>query len=368
MSHRLRIYPPSGATSSHAVARLTALWALAEVGLGGALHALRLPVTGLVVGSTAIVLLALLAEATRRGGRPVRRTLLGATAVVLGVKLAASPHSPVGAYVAVAFQGGLAALLLPSLGRTVGPLVLGVIALAESAVQRVLILTLLFGSTFWAAVDSFVTQVLRRIEALGLAPGETVDASVWLVGAYIGVHLVVGALAGVMAGRLLRRVFSLGEHADVQALAQAAHAEAHAQKPTPQAKAPWYTRRIVRRVGLAVFLIVLYAATGDTGAQGGTAAAVALLRAAVLVTAWAAVVAPLAMRGIQYVARRGGGTRTQAAVEQLPELATLARLAWRQTAGVGVKRPVRFATLVVAAALASRVTAPSEKQLEAEVA
>ncbi|MEM1095638.1 MAG: hypothetical protein AAGJ10_13645 [Bacteroidota bacterium] len=345
----------AGRAEAHrGIGRLTALWALAEVGLGGALHALRLPVTGLVVGATAIVLLVLLAEAARRSDRSVRQVLLGATAIVLGVKLAASPHSPAGAYVAVAFQGGLAALLLPMVGRTVGPVALGIIALAESAVQRVLIMTLLFGATFWTAVDSFVTQVLGRIGALGLTPGETVEASRWLVGGYIAVHLVAGALAGGVAVRLARRVFAMAERPDVVALAQAAQTQAHADPAPLGAPRPWYKRRVVRQLGLAVLLMVLYASTSAVDAEGTAAAGLAILRAAVLITAWSVLMAPLVMRGIRYVS----GTRTrgtQQAVAQLPELATLARLAWQQTRETGLRRPVAFAALVTAAALAEAV-------------
>ncbi|MEM6644873.1 MAG: hypothetical protein AAF730_01335 [Bacteroidota bacterium] len=356
--------PP--ASTSRGLARLTALWALAEVGLGGALHALRLPVTGLVVGSTAIVLLVLLAEAARRADRSVRQALLGATAIVLGVKLAASPHSPVGAYVAVAFQGGLAALIVPSLGRAVGPVALGVIALAESAVQRVLIMTLLFGATFWAALDSFVTQVLRQVGALGLMAGETLEASRWLIGGYIGVHVVVGALAGGVAARLARRVFTMAAQPEVVALAQSARAQAQENLVTVAVPRPWYKRRALRHFGLAVLLMALYAFTSGVDADGATAAGLAVLRAAVLVTAWSVLIAPWAMRAIRHLARHRT-TRTQQAVAQLPELAALARLAWAHTSKAGFRRPLAFAALVTAAALAEAVPEASPARA-AEVA
>lgn len=352
--------PP--ASTSRGLARLTALWALAEVGLGGALHALRLPVTGLVVGSTAIVLLVLLAEAARRADRSVRQALLGATAIVLGVKLAASPHSPVGAYVAVAFQGGLAALIVPSLGRAVGPVALGVIALAESAVQRVLIMTLLFGATFWAALDSFVTQV----GALGLMAGETLEASRWLIGGYIGVHVVVGALAGGVAARLARRVFTMAAQPEVVALAQSARAQAQENLVTVAVPRPWYKRRALRHFGLAVLLMALYAFTSGVDADGATAAGLAVLRAAVLVTAWSVLIAPWAMRAIRHLARHRS-TGTQQAVAQLPELAALARLAWAHTSKAGFRRPLAFAALVTAAALAEAVPEASPARA-AEVA
>lgn len=351
---------------SHGIGRLTALWALAEVGLGGALHALRLPVTGLVVGSAAIVLLVLLAEAARRSGRSIRPTLLGATAIVLGVKLAASPHSPAGAYVAVAFQGGLAAVCLPSLGRTAGAIALGVIALAESAVQRVLIMTLLFGATFWAAVDSFVAQVLARMGALGLTPGEPLEANRWLIGSYIAVHVLTGALAGGLAVRLARRVFAMAERPAVVELARAARAQAQTGLPKTADRRPWYRRHGVRHLGLAALLLALYAFTSGIQAHGAAAAGLAILRAVILVTAWSVVIAPWVMRGIRHLA----GTRasgTQQVMAQLPELATLARLAWQQTTKAGLRRPLAFAVLVTAAALADTVPNASPAQ-PAEVA
>ncbi|NJO01983.1 MAG: hypothetical protein HC880_10065 [Bacteroidia bacterium] len=40
-----------------AIERLTALWALNEAGLGGLMHAVRTPFTGVVVGGLAIMLI-----------------------------------------------------------------------------------------------------------------------------------------------------------------------------------------------------------------------------------------------------------------------------------------------------------------------
>ena len=40
--------------------KLTALWAFVEVALGGMLHALRVPLTGVVVGGTAVAIISFL--------------------------------------------------------------------------------------------------------------------------------------------------------------------------------------------------------------------------------------------------------------------------------------------------------------------
>ncbi|MDT0632646.1 hypothetical protein RQM47_11045 [Rubrivirga sp. S365] len=357
-AHRTDTPDGHRAGGSHAVARLTALWGLVEVGLGGALHALRLPLTGLLVGSSAVVLLALIAEAARRDGRSVRRTLLGATAVVLGVKAAASPHSPVGAYLAVAFQGGLATLALPTLGRRLGPLVLGVVALAESAVQRVLVMTILFGAAFWDAVDALVDLATRQLGAVvGADLGGAGSGSVWLVSVYIGVHLVVGGVVGVLAARVPKRAFRAAQRPSAVALARAGRDRSDERTAraarTPR---PWYARPPIRRLGLAALLLAAYAALGLTegSARPAADAAVAVVRAAVLLALWTTVVAPLALRLVHRLAGRSRrGADVARAAEQIPELRAIAGLAWRKTRGRGGARPLAFAVLVSAAALTS---------------
>ncbi|MFT5818187.1 MAG: hypothetical protein ACI95K_001675, partial [Lentimonas sp.] len=75
--------------NSKIISRLTALWALSEAGLGGVLHALQSPFTGLFVGGFAIVLGSLIAYFAEDKWNTIFRSLL----VVLIIKLAVSPHS-----------------------------------------------------------------------------------------------------------------------------------------------------------------------------------------------------------------------------------------------------------------------------------
>ena len=77
-----------GLDRDRAVERLTALWALNEAGLGGLIHAMRVPFTGIVVGSTAVVLIALIAFFAEKKAKAI----LKATVIVLLIKAAASPH------------------------------------------------------------------------------------------------------------------------------------------------------------------------------------------------------------------------------------------------------------------------------------
>ena len=346
--------PGARAEARASVERLTALWALAEVALGGALHALRLPLTGLLVGGSAVVLLSLIAHAARAGGLSVRRSVLGATVVALVLKAAASPQSPVGAYVAVAFQGGLAALVLPALGRRLGPLVLGVVALAESAVQKALVLLVLFGGGLVEAVDAVGAGAQK---ALGLSGGASLSAVA--LGAYVGVHAVAGAAVGVLAGRLPGRVEALRQSGEVARLVAEARALAEARVVRAERRA-WWQRPAVRRVAVVAAGLALYAlllGRGGGSAVAGVAASIA--RAAVVLAVWALAVAPVLLGLVRRALARRRSERAAEvarATALLPVLRALVPLAWRASAG----RPGRFAALVAASALGADIEAPTD--------
>ena len=125
--------------------RLIASWALAEGFLGGILHGLHLPLTGLIIGSVSVCCLALLAYS---GGK--RSDLIKATLLVMLVKAMLSPHSPPAAYFAVFMQGFLASLLFRGKSQfKLKCLVLAVTTQILSAVQHMVILLIVFGKTFF---------------------------------------------------------------------------------------------------------------------------------------------------------------------------------------------------------------------------
>ena len=125
------------------VKSLIALWAFSESGLGGLLHALKLPLTGITVGSIAVLCIALISWYSNFN----KRTLLAALSVVLLVKVTVSPHSPWAAYVAVTFQGFMGILLLNyKESFKISVLIFAILCLFESAVQRILILFLVYGN------------------------------------------------------------------------------------------------------------------------------------------------------------------------------------------------------------------------------
>ena len=160
--------------------------------LGGILHALQVPFTGLVLSAFAVICMAALAVSDYHRGKILKATLL-----VIIVKALLSPHTPVAAYFAVFLQGLFGELIfLIGVPYFISCLLLGVFALLESAFQKLIILTIIFGVDFWKAMDEFLNSVTQQF-----TPG-TVSYSFYIVVIFVLLHLIAGVLTGIFAGRM----------------------------------------------------------------------------------------------------------------------------------------------------------------------
>ena len=184
-----------------AVNRLTALWALNESGLGGVLHAAKFPFTGIFVGGFAVILISLIARYSNYSFKAI----LKATAMVLMIKAAVSPHSPFPAYLAVSFQGLLGAFIF-SLSKNfkITPIVFGGLALLESAIQKILLTVLFFGMSFWKSVDDFVLNTIKLFQL----PAEF-SFSEWIAMSYVVFYFVMGLILGRFASKIPDLISSL---------------------------------------------------------------------------------------------------------------------------------------------------------------
>ena len=172
------------------ITRLTALWALSEAGLGGVLHAIQFPFTGLLVGGFAIVLISLIAYFSDHKWDTIFRSLR----VVLIIKLAVSPHSPPTSYLAVSFQAFMAALIFNKLRINMwSTMLLGVTTLIESAIQKILVVWIVYGSSLWTAIDGFSEYVIQKMGMFG----ELFSSHV-LISVYLWLYALLGLVIGYM--------------------------------------------------------------------------------------------------------------------------------------------------------------------------
>ncbi|GAA4373818.1 hypothetical protein [Hymenobacter koreensis] len=312
------------------VPRLVALWALSEALLGGVLHALKLPVTGLVVGGAAVVLLRLLGHYARRPGIVLRGML-----VVLALKAMLSPQSPPTAYVAVAFQGLIGEWLSwgTSFPRLRG-MALGLLTMLESAAQRVLMLWLVFGNGLPEAFNQFVQGLL------GPWAAQQPNYALLLAGGYLALHALVGIVLGWWAGGLPAQLPHLAQLYPWlwQPDEPQTDEDTPAQADTPPPARRWRMSRVLLIIWLFIAALWLAAALGWAPVVGLNQSKLIglLLRSAVIYGGWALLVAPLLLRVLRRWLSRPRGrwaSDLAATLRLLPTTRRLVAQCWRITAG-----------------------------------
>lgn len=172
--------------------RITALWAFSEAFLGGILHGLHVPFTGLILSSFAAVCMCGIALQQFSPGK-----IMHATILVLVVKLTLSPHTPFTAYFAVLLQGACCELLFSlKVPYRISCYITALFALMQSAFQKLIVLTVLFGVGGWKALDDFLNDVLETFGAVHAS------YSVYIISIYLLLHFISGLIIGRFASHL----------------------------------------------------------------------------------------------------------------------------------------------------------------------
>ena len=184
-------------SSNTPVNNLTAFWAFSEGFLGGILNALKIPFKGLLLGNISVTIIIFIAGLTNKKG-----AILKAGIITTIVKAIVSPYSSIPAYFAVIIQTLLGELFF--LGRKfklLSGIMLGIITSLISSVQRVIILTLIFGNAFWDTIDRFSAYIYNEFFGGNVIPDDFNFSSL-LIGIYMTIHVIAGFLTGLYATKL----------------------------------------------------------------------------------------------------------------------------------------------------------------------
>jgi hypothetical protein len=181
--------------------RLVAIWVFCEAFLGGIIHGLKIPISGIVVGSCAVFCICMLAYYV-----PQKANIIKATIIVAIFKMMISPYSPLTAYVAVFFQGLLGQFLIRKNKFAITCLLFAIICLLESALQRILIMTVIYGNDFWMVLNNFFNKLFQN----------SIQANyIKLVAIiYTTFHFLVGIFIGIQIGKLPNKILTW-KHNDI---------------------------------------------------------------------------------------------------------------------------------------------------------
>ena len=184
-------------TQDDHVLHLALVWGFAESGLGGIFHALKLPFTAFVLVAISLAAMARIAINSRRPFASIMKALFW----VLTIKFAGSPHSPFTAYVAVAFQGLVGAFMFSWRVNTFSCMLAGFLMMAESAMQKPLVATLLFGDSLWIAIDNWYEKISSFFGVKALK-----QFSYKLIISYVLLYSIWGLCWGWMMAKFLRTI------------------------------------------------------------------------------------------------------------------------------------------------------------------
>jgi len=181
-------------TSNERILHLAMAWGFAESGLGGIFHAFKLPFTAFILCAISIAAMARIAVISKNPFRDILQALV----LVLSIKFLGSPHSPVTAYVAVAFQGMVGSVFFSWRVNTFSCMVAGFLMMGESALQKPLVATLLFGESIWVALDDWFNKITSFF---GLATIK--QLSYKIIAAYVLLYMLWGMGWGWLTARFL---------------------------------------------------------------------------------------------------------------------------------------------------------------------
>lgn len=172
--------------------RIVALWAFIECSLGGLAHAFKLPFTAFYVGGGSMFCIILIARYVGVAG------IFQALVTVLSIKFLLNPHSPIGAYLAVSFQALLGYILFRfSPFFYFNAICLFCIGFLESALQKVLVLSFLYGNNLYKVLDKILKNFAELLH-LGFLP-DTIS----LFTSYVLFYGLAGLLFGTLVARYI---------------------------------------------------------------------------------------------------------------------------------------------------------------------
>lgn len=299
--------------------RLIALWVLCEAMLGGIIHGLKIPVSGLIVGSCAVICICLIAWYA-----PVKGAILKATIIVAVFKMMLSPQAPLPAYIAVFFQGLMGELLFRNRRFfKLSCLLLAVLVLVESGLQRILVLTIIYGNDLWKVINDFINGLTKQ--------KTTTNYSVLIGSGYVLLHLITGLLVGWWASLLPGRIAKWSDEEENKIIIIS----------DLVASLPVSSKRKKRlKKGLFIVWVILVLLYTQSYFKIGTLllpthiSLKILLRSLIIVLSWYFIIGPLLNRILYYWLQKKK-TQSQQDIQQvlqlLPATRQLIAQSWRRT-------------------------------------
>lgn len=343
---------PEDSQKKTAVTNLTALWALSEGFLGGILSALKIPFKGLLLGSVSVIVITLIANNSEKKGIIFRSGV-----IVMMVKAILSPYSSVTAYLAVFMQTILGELLfLRKKLLSLSSVLLGIITSVLSSVQRIIVLTILFGNAFWDTVDRFAVYAYGEITGVKNTPDD-ISPSKWIIGIYVGIHAVAGMIVGLYASKLARTT-AVSNPMHQKVIENILKNSNEKQTLLPSAKKK---KRILKFTGLVIYvfllIVLILSYTSSDQYFDKNSVWLMIIRSLVITVLWFKVVSPLLGNFVREKLFKSKGKYSEeikGIMNIFPNMKIIISNCWQNASGSGLGKLTEFISLTLSVVMYSR--------------
>lgn len=337
-----------------AIIRLTALWAFSESVVGGILHGFKIPLSGAWLSGIAAILISLMSLFAKRG------EILRASIIVIIIKVTISPYTPLTAHFAVFLQGCLGEVFfLSKRFFKVSALMFAVTIMILSGIQRILILTILFGNTLWKSIDTYANIIIS--ELFGNKDLKIFSASIVIISAYIFIHLLMGLVVGYAAGRLPQWI---NNNMSNKNIIDADFSEYDAKFPeVKKKKKRWWNKKSGRVFLSILLLMVIYSYFHpELGKSYTMELIIMIVRSFVILFLWFTLISPLLYKvfrkiidkkHIRYI------SQTDKIISTFPELKKILFINWKRS--LEYKGYSRIKFLVTSTLIMAMFSAPDTK-------
>lgn len=325
--------------------KLTTLWAFSEAILGGILHAVSIPFSGAVLTGFAVILISLMSLFSESRGE-----ILKATLIVILVKGAVSPHSPLTAHFAVFLQGVLGELFFfYKKFYKISAMMLAVTTIILSSLQRIILLTIVYGNSLWESIDVYSNFILNKIFNPGIND-KSLQVSFIIIIIYVSLHFLFGIYVGLIAGGLPGRISSSIKDFNINQLNVSYKASLTIQ--TGEKKRPWWKRKSRIYLFLILgFLIGLSYFHPELEDIYGLKLLIMVIRAVMILYIWFSFLSPVVYKSFRKFLEKKKSTYAEQVthvINSFPHFKTIFELSWDNSSSEKyIKRIKKFITLLV---------------------
>ncbi|NJD22729.1 MAG: hypothetical protein FIA82_08705 [Melioribacter sp.] len=331
------------------IRKVTALWGFSEAALGGILHVLKVPFTGIFIGGAAVIFITLIANSSNNKTQILKSTLL-----VILVKAVVSPYTPFTAYFAVILQGVLGYILFSLIRfEKAATIILGFLSLTFASLQKLIVLTVVFGTSLWEAIDLFIKYVLDQIGFNSLH--ESLNFSYILISIYCGLHVLSGIFIGIKAAGFRDNLLKKSDSLDQKYFSLNQYEELLSVKKKNKKRYWWFRPSGIILLTISILTMIISYFTPKLGKIEAFDILFMILRSLVITFVWFTIISPFIIKYFKKIIEKNKfkyATEINQITELFPGFRLTINYCWKETKHLsGLTRIRKFLSDSLAALL-----------------